>query len=917
MTTIPTPDDRAVPTTRVVAAVLDVEGGSVDLTVSSVRASVYDIDRIVVVGPDGHDDLDRYDSVADLMDAIETSVDVVWIVHSDARPRPDALVSLVVEMDRNDASLVGSKIIAADGMRLESIGSATDVFGEPYSGLDPDEVDLEQYDVVRDVAFVSGVSTLVRRDLLKGLGGLDRSVPPNAGGQDLSQRARLGGGRVMIVPSSEVLHDAVCRQDVASWQERAGRFRSMMKVYSPVTLAWMIPIAMLVGFFDGIVRLFLRQPRVLGEHVMVLIWNIGKLPSTISERRRVRSVRQTGDEEMFRYQLPGSVLLRNLASDLGERFGWVIDSEPGVISEDELVSESSRSVPVVVAASLVAVFLAARGVVFSTLPASRFSLPLEADWLAVLEGYAGSWNPAGLGSLDPVHPSVAFSAALQGIFGGWTGVTTVISAASLVAGVVGVGRLAGRLGLGGASRYAAGIVAVIGPFAQAIGASGDWAGLVAVGALPWFVDLSISRWPSTWRGRFGRIAALFVVAAVLASFAPVALVVGGVAIAVVALFTPGVGSSSLLTMILTVDLGVLAIAPYISGASPTAFFTGGPDVDLVIGPIIGLALVVAAGSVMIAGSTVAFRVAGIGLTLSILAMGTALFGLGGDASVAAAVGGSLGAALIVAAAFDIDLERSTAATTLEAIGLAGAVVVLGASLLVIGGGRQGLPPDTWSDRLDFVTGLSEDPDAVRSLLVGLPESMPGDSRLADGFAYRLVNGEVATLDQARLAPTRLGDAALDEALGRIVLGDELRPGAILAPFAIEWVMVMDRSQFADALSSQLDLTEVPLVEGVRIYRNDSFQPRVTTDGPAWDATYAGGTGPADPDTSVRLADNASVRFGPDWVQDDWANVVSGAEGEIRYEPVAARRSLALGVGALFLVSIVVMVVGRDPKRAES
>ena len=916
MTTLPTPEVRAVPTTSVVVAVLDVEGGSVERTVSSVRRSVYDIARIVIVGPDTFDDLERFDTVADLVDALDASVDAVWILHADARPRPDALTSLVVEMDRHEASLVGSKIIGADGMRLESVGSATDVFGEPYSGLDPDEVDLEQYDVVRDVAFVSGVSTLVRRDLLRGLGGIDREVPTTAAGQDLSQRARLGGGRVMIIPSSEVIHDGECGHDVPHWRERAGRLRAMMKVYSPVTLAWLIPVASLVGILDGIARIFLRQPRVLLEHVAVPLWNLWKLPSTMSARWRIRSIRQAGDEELFRYQVPGSVLMRELASDVGERLGWVIDEEPGVVTEEELVSETSRAVPVVIVSSLVVALLAARGIVFSSLPAVGYSLPLDDDWLAVLTGYAGSWNPAGLGSLDPVHPSVAFSAAVQGVFGGWTAVTALISAVSLLAGIVGVGRLAGRLGLGAVSRYAAGVVTVIGPFAAAIGNAGDWAGLVAVGVFPWFVDLSIARWPARLPGRIGRVCALFVIAAVLASFSPVALLAGAIAVAVVAVFTPGVGTSSLLTMILAADLGVLAISPYIVGSSPDAFFAGGPEVDLLIGPVAGLALVTAAAMAMIAGSTEAFRVAGIGLTIVTLAVGVELFGVGGDASIAASVAAALGTGRVVAAAVAIDLERSGTATALQAIGLAAAVVVFGSSLLVIGNGRQGLPADVWSERLDFVSGLSEDPDASRSLLVGLPESIPGDSRRSDGFAYRLVTGDVPTLDQARLAPPRIGDRALAATLDRIALGDELRPGELLAPFAVEWVVIMDRSQFVDALGAQLDLVEVPLAEDVRVFRNDAFQPRVIADGASWDATYAGGVGPAESDVSVRLADNASVRFGPDWSQDEWANVVSGSAGEIRYEPVPLRRWLAIGVAGLFAVSVIGAVAVRAPQRAE-
>ena len=79
----------------------------------------------------------------------------VWLVHDDASPRKDALAALVEGAQRVDASMAGSKLLRADqpGM-LESVGAATDVFLVPYSGLESEEMDQEQYDVVRDVAFV-------------------------------------------------------------------------------------------------------------------------------------------------------------------------------------------------------------------------------------------------------------------------------------------------------------------------------------------------------------------------------------------------------------------------------------------------------------------------------------------------------------------------------------------------------------------------------------------------------------------------------------------------------------------------------------------------------------------------------------------------------------------------------------------
>ena len=122
---------------------------------------------------------------------------------------------------------------------LLAVGVATDVFSAPYTGLQDDEVDQEQYDVIRDVAAVTGASMLVRRDLYRGLGGVDRALASNAAAIDLCQRARLRGARVVVAPASEVLYQGP--DPTPDWRERAGEIRSMIKAYGPVTLLWEDP----------------------------------------------------------------------------------------------------------------------------------------------------------------------------------------------------------------------------------------------------------------------------------------------------------------------------------------------------------------------------------------------------------------------------------------------------------------------------------------------------------------------------------------------------------------------------------------------------------------------------------------------------------------------------------------------------
>ncbi|MEA3511153.1 MAG: hypothetical protein U9R51_06935, partial [Actinomycetota bacterium] len=147
-------------------------GADLPATIESIQRQVYETQRIIVVGGDtdarqiatAH----NAEWIAGLGAFIESGTDAthLWFVSDGVRPRPDALGALVRGQVRLDASVAGSKILdGANPDRLLSAGFATDVFETPYTGLDEDELDQGQYDVVRDVAAVGGQSTLIRADL--------------------------------------------------------------------------------------------------------------------------------------------------------------------------------------------------------------------------------------------------------------------------------------------------------------------------------------------------------------------------------------------------------------------------------------------------------------------------------------------------------------------------------------------------------------------------------------------------------------------------------------------------------------------------------------------------------------------------------------------------------------------------------
>jgi hypothetical protein len=908
------------PGPAVVAAVLFVDERSLPVSLESVREQVYGVDRVVIVG--GGDEasklagirgVDHMASLSAFIEGLGSEVDYVWLVHGDARPRPDALGALVAETERNEASLVGSKIL--DGQfpdRLESVGAATDVFGEPYTGLDPEEVDLEQYDVVRDIAFVSSVSMLVRRDLLRGLAGIDPTLPPVAAGLDFSQRARIAGGRVMVAPSSEVLHLRTCGEEGEGWREQAGRMRAMMKAYRWITLVWAVPAGWVLGLIDGILRLFLGSTRPLTDLVRASLWNIARLPSTLRARNAVRAIRVTGDEELFRYQVSGSVRLRALGADLASRFGWIIDQEPGVVTEEEMERQPSVGGPAGLTVAVLVVGLATRSLWFGRPVGAGFWLPLHSDAASVLASYSGGWNPAGLGSTQTLHPSAAATSAVQWLLGGWTGAVGIVTGLAVVAAVWGTARLLAALGVVGAAKWLGGVAYIVGPFAMAFTHAGYWPGFMALGVLPWFVAAVIDHPEDHGRLMWGKVGRIVVAAGLTGAFAPLAVAVPLLAVALAApvMGRTGIRVSALWWALIGMVAGADVVAPYLLGVPPTALTADMLAADVWPSAVVGIALVAAAVATVIFAPGARARVAGWGGSM----IGVALLldtlpAISGELTVAVVAMAALGSALVVGGAIRVDFDNSGPSVAAQTIAVIASVIVLGSALPLVLDGRAGFPSDGWSERLSFIDALEGEAGADRVLLIGAPEELPGDHRVGDGYSYRLLTGAEPTLDQGWLGTTRIGDRALDDALGVVNRGAGARPGELLAEFAVRWVVVSDAAPLLDVLQAQVDLAERPGLPGWSVYENLAARPRLEHPSGTWTVDRTTAAGPAS-DARVRLADNADPGWTPEWTQSDWANEVSAEDGLLSYRPDPLRRWLAIASIAILVVSAGLAFWGR-------
>jgi GT2 family glycosyltransferase len=863
---------------RVKVIVTLVEGADLEAALATVDRQVYDgIREVVVIGAPVHDLPPDVGLIATLEEAIvatDSEVDYLWILHSDARPRPDALAALVAELGRNDASLGGSKLLFA-GTRdqLESIGSATDVFGDPFSGLDEGEIDLQQYDVVREVAFVSSVSMLVRRDLAQGLRGLDEKLEPVAAGLDFSQRVRLAGGRVITVPSSEVYHQARCGERGSGWREEAGRLRAMLKAYRPITLLWVIPFDIMVSLVDSLANLLLLRWRVGARHLASWLWNIGHLPSTIALRRRFRQVRAFGDEELFRFQSRGSVRLREVGSELTDLILSVFDDDQALARGTRRVWSSPGIWGALLSAGIV--LAASWSILFAGVPNTGFSFPFEAPTVAAERFFAG-WNDSGLGSADAVHPSVGFAGLISLLWFGAEGAArTVVTLVFAVMAVLGMGRLAGRLGFRGPGRYLSGLVVLAGPGTALLVGSGSWLALGAAALLPWAVRSVILHSDDRAKSWLTHVGWALIWTVLLIAVSPL---LGAIPLAAALLWRLVGGSRSSIRLgLATLPAAVVAVG-FLYDDQGWLF-----DADRRLGVIVPdwwpvLIAIVAVPLMLVADRTRRLGFFG------------ALFGLGGLLVVRLPFGGpgveeaalilaSFGSAVVVSAAFDrLSIEPRRLLASIAAT----AVLLLSAGSLL--DGRLGLPAGDANDRYAFSSTLADPGGAQRVLVVAVDRNLiPGEGRPGPGVWYRTLDGQGTTLDEVWLPEPQRGDDLLDDAIDAIAGGGELRPGRLLSGFSIAWVVVEgDASPLDTILESQLDLVPTPLATGARVFENPAALPLASVgENLVWKKEGAGFAGVVTSDrAAIRV--NYSHGWGPEAEKSSWFTTVSGEDGEARF-----------------------------------
>ncbi|MGZ4689406.1 MAG: glycosyltransferase [Acidimicrobiia bacterium] len=813
----------------------------------------------------------------DVIDVVQGATFILFC-HDDVVVDPSAIRLLVEEAFRSNAAIIGPKLVQYDHPEvLLEVGMAIDRFGVPHSGIEPGELDQEQHDSVRDVFFVSSTVMLVRSDLFAELGGFDDLTFPGAEDLDLCWRARIAGARVMVAPDARARHREADKvhdssEAVSPAVAQRSRLRAMLKSASGWSLAYLLPIALVLAVVEVVAFALTRRRDRAKALIGAWVWNARNFGNLRRARHSAQALRRVPDVDLRSLQVRGSARVR----------GYVAGS---LQAEDRIrsISERSRNLsgsatgrlrdPASIAALVFAVLvlIGSRGLLFGRVPVIG-QLPGWPGVGGLVETFTSAWRYSDLGSATPAPSQLGIFSVLGTLALGATGFArTVVVVGALPFGVFGAWRLSRRITGPGSAAVVAALAYGINPLPRNALADGRFGSLVLYAFAPMILSSMLRvggylpeeaprRW---WRAV---VALGAIVAVTTAAWPPAVLVPLMVALALtlaqpIARGPGRLGSLWKATLVST-GVGVVLLLPW-----PLAFlrsgdrlaalgfafkldfsfsevlrFQTGPNGAGLSGWIIAgtalLVLVLASGPRLV-WATRAWVLALLSFACVWLPSRfftdvpmPAVEGL----LVLAALGVSLAVGLGVAA-FIADVRsfhfgwRQVAAVG-GAIALAFPVFAFAVDAL---DGRWHMPPTDWNQNLSWMRSEDES-GQFRVLWLGNPAVLPVDPVVRGDVGYGVTNDGPGDARTALPPPAGGTSGRIGHAVDLLRERRSNRIGALLGPMGVRYLAVPERPdpglertdpappRLLVALDDQLDLIRLEGPPGLELYENRAWIP---------------------------------------------------------------------------------------------
>lgn len=220
----------------------------------------------------------------------------IAFMDSDVELNKRWLEECIYLMDRDESiGICGSKLLYKSSKdKINSIGGAISRIGV---GFDVAKGQKNKKFKTKQFLFVCSAAILVRRSMLKKIGGFDDTFFYSYEDTDLGWRANIAGYEVIFNPKAIVYHnlnETVKKiPDRVYFNSTKNRIRMLIKNYEIHNLIIYLPLLVLISIFD----VLLRSHKI--AKIKGIFWNLSNLKSTIKERSKVQSLRIKKDYEMF------------------------------------------------------------------------------------------------------------------------------------------------------------------------------------------------------------------------------------------------------------------------------------------------------------------------------------------------------------------------------------------------------------------------------------------------------------------------------------------------------------------------------------------------------------------------------------------------------------------------------------------
>jgi GT2 family glycosyltransferase len=242
-------------------------------------------------------------AAATAMATLRVSGDAVWILAQDTAPEPEALARLVGALEVGPSvAFVAPKLVRWDDRtEIVSLGVSMTAFGRTV-GLADAELDQGQHDAREDVLGSDIRGVLARTDAWRALSGIDRALAGADEGLDLGVRARLGGARVLLVPTAlvAVAGDGVAglpaartpaRKRRRAFASRTAQLHRRLAYAPPAAVPFLWLAILPVALWRTVLQIVRKQPGLVLPEWGAAVTAMVRLPSIARSRARIRSSR--------------------------------------------------------------------------------------------------------------------------------------------------------------------------------------------------------------------------------------------------------------------------------------------------------------------------------------------------------------------------------------------------------------------------------------------------------------------------------------------------------------------------------------------------------------------------------------------------------------------------------------------------